>query len=134
VAAINTDENIARHIIQIEQQALSRWCNGDPSGFLGISADDVVYFDPYQARRIDGLSALTVYYESLRGKVKAERFELIKPYVQIVGNAAVLTFNFVSFGGNEDTFRWNCTEVFRLTNGSWKLIRTHWSFTNAGNT
>ena len=82
-------------------------------------------------RRIDGLPALTAYYESIRGKVSAVWFELINPHVQVVGDAAVLTFNYVSYGGNKNTSRWNCTEVFRLTNGSWKLIQTHWSFTQA---
>jgi ketosteroid isomerase-like protein len=120
---------IVDHIVALEEQALRRWCNGDPSGFLEISAPDVVYFDPYQERRIDGLSALTAYYESIRGKVSAVRFELINPRVQVVGEAAILTFNFVSYGGNEDAFHWNCTEVFRLSNDCWKLIQTHWSFT-----
>jgi hypothetical protein len=32
-------------ILTMERQALTRWCNGDPSGFLEISAKDVVYFD-----------------------------------------------------------------------------------------
>jgi predicted enzyme related to lactoylglutathione lyase/ketosteroid isomerase-like protein len=123
---------VVGHIVELEERALRRWCSGDPSGFLELCADDVVYFDPFQNQRIDGLSALATYYESLRGKVGAVRFELLNPHVQVVGEAAVLTFNFVSWGGNEDALRWNCTEVFRLTSGSWKLIQTHWSFTNAG--
>ncbi len=127
-------EAVARHIIGLEEQALRRWCNGDPSGFLEICAEDVVYFDPFLERRIDGLPALTGYYESIRGKVSAERFELINPHVQVIGNAAALTFNFVSYGGSGNAFRWNCTEVFRLAIGKWKLIQTHWSFTTPGST
>lgn len=125
---------IANHIIGLEERALRRWCSGDPSGFLDLCADDVVYFDPFQKERIDGRAALGTYYESLRGKVGAARFELLDPHVQVVGEAAVLTFNFVSWGSGEDAVRWNCTEVFRLTGGNWKLIQTHWSFTNAGKT
>ncbi|MBI4675079.1 MAG: nuclear transport factor 2 family protein [Chloroflexi bacterium] len=119
----------AQQLIEMEDRALRRWCNGDPSGFLEISADDVVYFDPFQEQRIDGLPALTAYYESLRGMVRAERFEIINPCVQLIGDAAVLTFNFVSYGGNENALRWNCTEVFRHSKGEWKIIQTHWSFT-----
>jgi ketosteroid isomerase-like protein len=124
-------QHITDHVITPEEQALRRWCNGDPSGFLEISAPDVVYFDPFQDLRIDGLAALTEYYESIRGKASAAQFELIHPHVQVVGDVAVLTFNFVSYGGNENASRWNCTEVFRLTSGSWKIIQTHWSFTRA---
>ena len=121
-------ENISCHLIALEEQALRRWCDGDPSGFLEISADDVVYFDPFLDRRIDGLPALTAYYESIRGKVSAARFELINPLVQVVGECAVLTYNFVSYGDNENALRWNCTEVFRRTADRWLLIQTHWSF------
>jgi hypothetical protein len=130
--ASSAADGIASHIIGLEERALRRWCSGDPSGFLAICADDVVYFDPFQNQRIDGLPALATYYESLRGKVSAVRFEMLNPHVQVVGETAVLTFNFVCWGANEDAIRWNCTEVFRLTSGSCKLIQTHWSFTNAG--
>ena len=124
-------ESIARHLIALEEQAMRRWCAGDPSGFLEISADEVVYFDPFLSRRIDGLAALTAHYESLRGKISAERFEFLNPLVQVVGEAAVLTYNFVSHGSNESVSRWNCTEVCRHATDRWLLIQTHWSFTGA---
>ena len=124
--------DLAAHLVALEEAALRRWCDGDPSGFLEISAPDVVYFDPFLERRLDGLPALTAYYESLRGKVRAERFELIGPRVQRVGEAAVLTFNFASYGPGPGESRWNCTEVYRRDPAGWRLIQTHWSFTNAG--
>jgi hypothetical protein len=43
---------------------------------------------------------------------------------------AVLTFNYVSYGGNENRFRWNCTEAYRKDPAGWRIIQTHWSFTN----
>ncbi len=122
-----------QQIIQLEMQALQRWCNDDPSGFLEISAPDVVYFDPFLERRITGLGALTEYYENLRSKIRADRFQLLNPLVQRVGPAAVLTFNFVSWGGEGDEHRWNCTEVYRQSGSRWEIIQTHWSFTNVGN-
>jgi len=116
-------------IVGMEKKALARWCRGDPSGFLEISAPDVVYFDPFIAKRIDGLERLTSYYEGLRGQVSATRFEMIDPVVQEGAELAVLTFNFISWGGNENAFRWNCTEVFRRMPAGWRIIQTHWSFT-----
>lgn len=125
-----TDE-LADTIIAIECAALDRWGKGDPSGFLEICAPDVVYFDPGQEMRIDGRDALSQYYEAVRGKVSIKRYELLNPLVQQVGNGAVLTFNYVSYGGSEDAHRWNCTEVYRYSGESWEIIQTHWSFTLA---
>ncbi len=119
-------------VVVLEEQALRRWLNGDPGGFLELCAEDVVYFDPCLERRIDGLAALTAYYEALRGKIRAERFELLNPLVQEAGDAATLTFNFVSFDAKENPTRWNCTEVYRRQGSAWKLIQSHWSFTKGG--
>ena len=121
----------SRTIIDLERTALDRWGKGDPSGFLEICAPDVVYFDPGREMRIDGKEALSEYYESIRGLVSVERYELLNPLVQLIGEAAVLTFNYVSYGGSENAYRWNCTEVYRRTGDSWEIIQTHWSYTLA---
>lgn len=125
-------DDTAATIIGLERGALDRWGRGDPSGFLEISAPDVVYFDPFLDRRIDGVDELRRHYEGIWGKILISRYELLNPKVQLIGDAAVLTFNYVSYGGNEDEFRWNCTEVYRREAAGWKIIQTHWSFTNAG--
>jgi hypothetical protein len=66
-------------ILDLERDALARWCSGDPGGFLAICAPDVVYFDPFLERRLDGLDALTRYYEGIRGKVSVHRHEILEP-------------------------------------------------------
>ena len=83
---LNT-QDIPSTIIALECAALDRWSRGDPSGFLEISAPDVVYFDPYQEKRIDGLEALTALYKKLWGKVLLDRYELLNPLVQVIGEA-----------------------------------------------
>jgi catechol 2,3-dioxygenase-like lactoylglutathione lyase family enzyme len=125
----STTTEIAQTIIGLERAALERWGKGDPSGFLEISGEDVVYFDPFQERRLNGIAELSALYESIRGRVQIAHFELIDPVVQAVDNMAVLTFNYVAHDTNEGTSRWNCTEVFRLDAGTWRIVQTHWSFT-----
>ena len=127
--ATETAQSVTQTIIDMERAALERWGKGDPSGFLEISADDVVYFDPFQARRLNGIGELRALYESIRGQVSIARFDLIDPRVQATGDMAVLTFNYVAEGTNEVTSRWNCTEVYRRQAGTWRIIQTHWSFT-----
>lgn len=120
-------------VIDLEQAALRRWCAGDPSGFLDLSAPDVVYFDPFLRERLDGFDKLKAYYESLRGKILAPKYEMIEPYVQEIGDVAVLTFRFNSCGAEDETpMRWNCTEVYRRMGENWRIVQTHWSFTAKG--
>ena len=127
---MESEKETAEVIIAMERAALDRWSAGDPSGFLELSSPDVVYFDPFIQFRLDGLEALREYYETLRGKVHIDRYELVNPKVQVCGDIAVLTFNFISYGeGNLN--RWNCTEVYRRIDGIWRIIQTHWSITRS---
>ena len=121
-------EKIAAEIIALERAALDRWGAGDPSGYLEISAPDVSYFDPFQDRRIDGLAALTDLYESIRGSIYIDRYDLINPHVLVCGYTAVLTFNLASHVG-VNVVPWNCTEVYRRDPLGWRIVQTHWSIT-----
>ena len=119
--------DVTEHIVDMERTALERWGRGDPDGFLEISATDVSYFDPFTERRLDGLPALRTLYESIRGKVKIDRSDIIEPRVQMAGDAAILTFRFESHG-SEGIVHWNTTEVYRRTDAGWRIIHTHWAF------
>lgn len=125
----SSTSSIDHEIVRLERAALTRWCKGDPSGFLEISAPDIVYFDPFVPKRVDGLEALSTHYGPLRGKIFADTFELINPCVQAVGDLAVLTFNYVSSQGTSEQ-RWNCTEVYRRDSVGWRIIQSHWSLTS----
>jgi uncharacterized protein DUF4440 len=125
---MNNNQDIPSTIIAMECAALDRWIHGDPAGFLEITASDVVYFDPYREKRIDGLEALTAIYKEIWGKILLDRYELLNPLVQVIGDAAVLTFNYVSYI-EENEERWNCTEVYRRNGDRWQIIQTHWSYT-----
>jgi ketosteroid isomerase-like protein len=119
---------IATEILGLERAALNRWGRGDPGGYLDITAPDATYFDPFQEQRLDGRAALAALYEQFRGKIKIESDDIIHPCIQVVGDAAILTFNYVS-KGSEGSMHWNCTEVYQRFSESWKIIHTHWSFT-----
>jgi ketosteroid isomerase-like protein len=120
---------LAKQIIQMERSALERWNNGDPSGYIEILSDDVVYFDPSLERRLDGKKALIAVLEPIRGKIHADSYEMINPKVQAVKDMAVLTYNLVSVEKGKE-YRWNCTEIYALENdGKWRIIQSHWSLT-----
>ena len=118
-------------IIALETAALEAWHNGDPTPYLELYSKDFTYFDPALERRLDGWDKIKELYESMRGKVKMDKFEIINPVVQQTGTMAVLTYNLQSYSG-ETLWRENCTEVYRLEeNNKWKIIHSHWSLTKS---
>lgn len=126
-----TPEQAGLEIIAMERDALERGARGDIDAFVNISDPDVVYFDPFIERRIDGLAALREYYHKVFRPPEEEfEIELINPKAQATGDVAVLTFNFRSTGRRTGNIQsWNCTEVFRRTAEGWRIIQTHWSWT-----
>jgi uncharacterized protein (TIGR02246 family) len=128
---------IAQTIISLEHQALNTWNKGDIEGQLKFYADDVTYFDPITAARLDGLPAVAEYFRTLwAGKVNIPRYEMLNPQVITTGpDLAVLTYNLVNYGpddadGSEKpTTRWNSTQVYRRTGEQWRTVHVHWSFT-----
>jgi ketosteroid isomerase-like protein len=123
---INTD--LSAKIIALEKGAMEKWNQGDPSGYLDISAEDVTYFDPSVEQRLDGLDSLKKYYEPIGGQINVSKYEMHNPKVSAMNDMAVLTFNLHSYKA-DTVSKWNCTEVYRLEpNGQWKIVHTHWSF------
>jgi uncharacterized protein (TIGR02246 family) len=129
---------VAEQIISLERSALDRWIRGDPDGYLSLYADDAVYFNPFREKRVDGLAELNALMAAMRGMTlpfTEPRYEMIDPVVEVDGNVSILTFNLVNYGkpsGSADEAilaRWNATEVYRKVDGEWRIIHSHWSFT-----
>ena len=130
----NAGSDTGRTIIALEQEALARWGKGDPGGYFEIMAPDTTSFDPTLAKRIDGMAPLHALIDPFEGRLRIERSEMIDPKVQRQGNVAVLTFNLVSHGaqlgdGPKGDVRWNSTEVYQRIAGQWRIIHSHWSYT-----
>ena len=120
---------LAETIIALETAALDAWHNGNPSPYLELYSKDFTYFDPAHEKRIDGWDTIKAFYESMRGKVKMDRYEIVNTVVQSTDTMAVLTYNLRSYSG-ETLWKENCTEVYRLEeNNEWKIIHSHWSLT-----
>ena len=120
-------------IIAMERAALDRWGAGDPLGYLEIMASDVTYFDPSQERRVDGLRAMTAVLTPLTGKIQIDRYDMQNPMVQQHGDAAILTFNLVSYrrtadGTEHAIAHWNSTETYARADESWRIVHSHWSY------
>jgi uncharacterized protein (TIGR02246 family) len=120
-------------ILSLEQHAMERWRNGDPSGFVELSAEDITYIDPGLTKPILGLREFEAYMKAVEGKVRYQRSEFIDPQIAVAGDAAVLSYNYrSSVVSSEGTLvsqtPWNATEVYFRREGRWRIAHTHWSY------
>jgi ketosteroid isomerase-like protein len=120
-------------ILSLEQAAMERWRNGDPWGFVEISAEDINYVDPGLTKPILGLDEYKAYMKQIEGQVHYQRSEFIDPNVVVVGEAAVLSYNYRSSvlspeGEVTSQTPWNSTEVYFRREGQWRIVHNHWSF------
>ena len=129
IISSSSDEDIKATIIALEKQALDLWNSGNPDGFLELSSNEVVYFDPALEHQLGGKKALEDYYNLIRGKVKTDLYKMINPVVQLLSSeVAVLSYHYEAHTEGM-VIKMNCTEVYRLdTSNKWKIIHTHWSF------
>ena len=115
-----------------EAQKRTLSINGTPaihSAYIANIGSEIGYFEPILEKRLDGLEPLRKMYEVLRGRVHADKYDMLNTRVQMVGDAAILSFNLISIE-NGVPFRWNCTEVFaKEKDGQWKIVHSHWSVT-----
>jgi uncharacterized protein (TIGR02246 family) len=132
-----TGGKVLEELLAIERAALDRWVRFDPEGYLAAFAPDVSYFDPTTERRVDGLDAMRKRLEPIKKMTPPftdPRYEIIGPKVEHQGDLAVLTFNVVNYGrvgGKPEAAlsRWNSTEVYRRSEGRWRIVHSHWSRT-----
>jgi ketosteroid isomerase-like protein len=128
---------VLEELVALERSALDRWIIFDPDGYLGLYAPDVTYFDPTTQRRVAGLTAMQTRLapmKTMKPPFSDPRYELIEPRVQRHGDVALLTFNLINYGklsdgAERELARWNSTEVYSRVNGQWKIIHSHWSYT-----
>lgn len=113
-------------ILALEKTAMEAWLNGNPTPFLNLYSKDFTYFDPAHETRLDGLDEIRELYESMRGKIKMEKFEMVNPVVQSTDTMAILSYVLHSYSGGT-IWKENCTEVYRLEGNDWKIIHCHFS-------
>ena len=128
---------IAETILSLERAINERWNKGDVDGALEMYSDDVSYFDPLTATRLDGRKAVEPYFRQFfEGKLNILRNEFPNPQVIVSegGDLAVLHYNLLNIvpngqGGEKQGTAWNSTQVYRLIGGQWRVVHVNWSFT-----
>jgi uncharacterized protein (TIGR02246 family) len=114
-------------IIAMEKAMLDRWGTGDTDGFLALAAPEITYFDPSLEKRLDGREAFAKFLAPLKGTFRVPKYDMVDPKVQVLGHAAVLSYNMVDHDEAGNTFRMNVSEVYARGEGRWRLVHSHFS-------
>ena len=123
---------VERELMALENSAMERWRQGDPMLWVEMSAPEVTYVDPGLTKPIVGVEEYRRYMENLKGKVRYDGSNFIRPKAAVYGDVAVLTYNYQGSTREADGSlkrqpAWDTTEVYARVGGAWKIIHTHWS-------
>ena len=130
-------DRVFEELVALERSALDRWITLDPEGYLDLLAPEVTYFDPFTEKRVDGREAMQVRLAPMKEMTLPftdPRYDMIDPKIQSHEDVAILTFNLVNYarlpnGPERVLARWNATGVYSRIGGRWKIIHSHWSYT-----
>ncbi len=124
-------QNAEDIILQKEKEALTKWGNRNVWGYLNLFAKDATYFDTGTKFKLKGYEAIESYIAPWNGKIYVPDYKMTNVDVKVDGNVGVLTYNVYNFNEKGDTTElWNSTEIYRRTDGDWKIIHSHWSLVN----
>lgn len=128
-------KKITETILSIERSANERWNKGDCYGYLDTYSDDMTYFDPLTEKLAVGHKAVSEHILKIYRNPNIVRSEYLNPEVAVsdAGDLAVLSYNLRNFVADEKEgekllHTWNSTEVYRLIDGKWRIVNSHWSF------
>jgi ketosteroid isomerase-like protein len=120
----------------LEKSFNERWSVGGNRGYLDNYAEEVSYFDPILKELVVGRDKVIAHLESIYSNPHIVRSEYLNPAVSVAdsGDFAVLAYNLNTYvrddNGNERQRRaWNATEAYRLIDGEWHIVHSHWAFT-----
>ncbi|WAU82782.1 nuclear transport factor 2 family protein [Streptomyces sp. Qhu-G9] len=126
---------ISKTILELEKSFNERWSVGDNRGYLDNYAEEVSYFDPILKELVVGRDKVIAHIDSIYSNPHIVRSEYLNPAVSVAdgGDFAILAYNlntYVLDDGNERQLRaWNATEAYRLIDGEWHIVHSHWAFT-----
>lgn len=101
----------------------------DPSAYVAMYANGATSFDPWSKGRKDD-AAVAENLMSLAGTIPHLGYDLVRPRVDLIGDAAVFTFELDAKDREtgETVAVWNATQVHDLATEDAKLVHAHWSY------
>jgi ketosteroid isomerase-like protein len=126
--ATSVERDVFGQILTRLRAVAERFYNRDPLAYAELLAEDVTYFAPITASRVEGREAVRALFVPFQGKLTVPRFEILNPKLQLHGDIGIFSYNLNEYGSNGAVAtRWNSTEVYRRSGDRWEVIHAHWS-------
>ena len=95
-------------------------------------ADEYTEFNPMFPTRLDGKALSNSLYEAqMRSGDKSLASNMVNPKVQVYGDVAILTYNFVGINqkkdGSTESQLAKSTRVYAKQGGAWKLVHANFA-------
>jgi len=132
-AMAQTDEKAAEEVMALAKAQWAAEIAGEVS--TDQLADEYTEFNPGVPTRLDGKALNARLYEvANRGSSKLVAAEMSNPKVQVYGNVAILSYNFVGMtkdkDGKVEPSLAKSTRVYAKKSGKWMLVHANFAPVN----
>lgn len=128
-SAAELEATALEELVAQEQAVLDPYFgNADPSGYVGMYADEITYFDSWSGGKLEGQAARD-YLMSFAGTIPPLDYAILNPSVDLFNDLAIFTFNVdvIDPATGAVMTTWNTTEIHQSTGDGWEMVHAHWS-------
>ena len=128
-----SDEEVAKEVIALTKaQWAAEVAGKSVDSVMEIAADDYTEFNPNAPTRLDGKALnMKIAEANADSSGKMVMGEMTNPKVQVYGDVAILTYNFIGAIKNKDgevePNLAKSTRVYAKMGGSWKLVHANFA-------
>jgi len=126
------DNEVAEEVIAVTKAQWAAEMRKDVSAAMKNVADDYTEFNPDYPTRLDGKAMnvrLSEVFNSGSGDTVAA--EMANPKVQVYGDVAILTYNYIGAAKNKDgeieSVKAKSTRVYVKQDGQWMLVHANFA-------
>lgn len=135
-APVPAEAGVEEDVIALTYQHWKADMEKDVDGVAAILADDYTEFNAQIPTRIDGKKMAIKMTEAVnQGDSEVVLAEMVNPKVQVYGDTAILTYNYVGMNmvdGEATPFLAKSTRVYVKMDGGWKLVHANFAPVGTG--
>ncbi len=126
---------ISPEIINLEENQVAAFNEGDTDKLLDFFYPDIVGFSSTKHERISGLQAMRETFEYYLHEAEDIEYSISEPTVQVFGETVILTFYWLVTlinGGKKQKVQGRGSQGYARIDGNWKIVHEHFSCAHHG--